>query len=80
MTKPEDLPQLVLSALHEVVPEAAELDLDDAESLRLQLDVDSMDILNFAIAIHAQTGIDIPERDYPKLDTIRGTLEYLRRR
>ena len=30
------------------------------------------------IELHTVTGIDIPERDYPKLETLAGCMTYLR--
>ena len=39
-----------------------------------------MDLLHFAVGIHEQTGIDIPEADYPKLTTLESGLSYLERR
>ena len=42
-----------------------------------QLDIDSMDFLNVIVAIHEQTGIEIPERDYGKLSTLDDAVAYL---
>lgn len=70
---------MILEALGEVAPEA---DLDSIERdvpLRDQLDIDSMDFLNFVIAVNERTGIDIPESDYGALATLNGCLEYLAR-
>jgi hypothetical protein len=36
-----------------------------------------MDFLNFVIALHKEFHVDIPEKDYPKLSTIQGCMEYL---
>jgi len=36
-----------------------------------------MDFLNFMVALHAATGIDVPERDYGKLPTLEAVLDYL---
>jgi acyl carrier protein len=36
-----------------------------------------MDFLNFAIALHEELGIDIPETDSAKLLTLDGCTEYL---
>ena len=44
------------------------VDLDDG--LREQLHLDSMDFLNFVIALHETMGIEIPEADYPRLFTL----------
>jgi acyl carrier protein len=45
--------------------------------IRDQLDLDSMDFLNFLIAVHEATGVDIPEADYPKLRTLNDLATYL---
>jgi acyl carrier protein len=46
-------------------------------SLRQTLAADSMDVLNFVVAIHDELGIDIPEADYPKIDKLDDCLDYL---
>jgi acyl carrier protein len=69
--------EVVIRALTEVAPDidpgAIEPDADLAE----QLDIDSMDFLNVIVAIHDQTGIEIPERDYGKLSTLDDAVAYL---
>jgi acyl carrier protein len=74
---PQDLAPIVLGALRKIAPEADPSRIDPKESLRDQLDVDSMDFLNFLIAIHEALGVDIPETDYARLSTLQGILEYL---
>ena len=37
----------------------------------------SMDFLNFVIAVNQSTGVDIPERDYPKLSSLNKAVGYL---
>jgi hypothetical protein len=39
-----------------------------------------MDTLNFAIGLHEATGIDVPERDYPRITSVRSCVAYLRER
>ncbi|MDH4103969.1 MAG: phosphopantetheine-binding protein, partial [Thermoleophilia bacterium] len=46
-------------------------------SLRDQLDIDSMDLLNFVIGIHEQVHVDIPEADYARLQTLDEVVDYL---
>lgn len=36
-----------------------------------------MDFLNLIVALHERTGIEIPERDYPKLSTLDAAVAYL---
>ncbi len=66
-----------LAVLSRIAPEADPNDIDPSISLRDQLDIDSMDFLNFVIGLHKELGVDIPEVDYPKLGTLNGCIEYL---
>jgi acyl carrier protein len=36
-----------------------------------------MDVLNLVVAVHDELGVDIPEADYGKIDTLDGFLDYL---
>jgi acyl carrier protein len=36
-----------------------------------------MDLLNWITAIHARLGVNIPERDYAKLSTLKTAVDYL---
>jgi hypothetical protein len=48
-----------------------------AQALQDELDLDSMDFLNLMVGIHEQTGVEVPERDYPKVAHLDGLLDYL---
>ena len=43
-------------------------------------DIDSMDYLNFIIGLSKVTGLDIPEGDYPRLESLSGCRQYLAER
>ena len=73
----EEIRAAVLSVLGEIAPEADPAGIDPAESLREQLDLDSMDFLNFVIGVHKRLGVEIPEADYPKLASLDGAMAYL---
>jgi acyl carrier protein len=73
----DEIRATVLRLLGDIAPEANLNEIDPARRLRDQLDIDSMDALNFLIAVHEATGVDIPESDYPKLATVDGIVAYL---
>lgn len=73
----DEIRAIVLRTLGEITPEADLSTLEPDVSFRDQLDVDSMDLLNFVIALHAVLHVDIPEADYPKLATLDGCVDYL---
>jgi acyl carrier protein len=63
--------------LHGVAPEVDLDEIDPAEPLQEAADLDSMDFLNLVAALYDETGIDVPERDYPLIATIDGFVVYL---
>ncbi len=76
---PEEIRSKVLAAVTQIIPEADPSQIRSQVSLRDQLDMDSMDFLNFAIALHTEFELDIPARDFPKLSTLDGCVDYLGR-
>lgn len=51
--------------------------LQAALPLRDQVDIDSMDFLRFVLELHKQLGVDVPEADYPELDSLERTVDYI---
>lgn len=76
MNEPE-MRALVIEALTEVAPEIDPESIEPDADLADQLDLDSMDMLNVIVSIHERTGIEIAERDYPKLSTLEDAITYL---
>jgi acyl carrier protein len=72
-----DIRKVIQEELNNIAPEADIASVDPAADLREAIDIDSMDFLNFIIAIHRRLGIDIPEIDYPKLGTLNGAFAYI---
>jgi acyl carrier protein len=71
------LREAVLAALTSVAPEVDAAAIRPGVSFRDQFDLDSVDFLNFVLALHERLGVDIPEADYPKLYTLDGAVTYL---
>lgn len=67
----------VAEALRSVAPEADLEALDPEANFRDQIDVDSVDFLNFVLALEEKLGFRIPETDYPKLSSLNGCVRYL---
>lgn len=74
---PNEIREAVLRALADVAPEADPATLRPDVDLRDQLDIDSMDFLNFVIGIHEQVDVEIPEGDYPRLQTLDQLVDYV---
>jgi acyl carrier protein len=76
MTK-DELRGTVLRVLGEIAPEADLSQLKPDLRIRDQLDIDSMDALNFIIGLHKELKVEVPEADYPKLVSLNSCVEYL---
>jgi acyl carrier protein len=70
----------VLNTLNDIAPEVDVDTLVDDQPLRNQVDLDSMDWLNFLIGLHKKLGVEIPESDYAQLTTLERVLDYLKSR
>lgn len=73
----EQVRQAVLEELGQIAPEVDPASIDPRVNLRDQLDIDSMDFLNFLIALDKRLHVDIPERDYGQLTTLDVCVDYL---
>jgi acyl carrier protein len=71
----EEIGKVVLAELKRIAPELE--DVAPAKPLRDQVDLDSMDWLNFLVALNERLKIEIPEADYRKLGTLEQIVDYL---
>jgi acyl carrier protein len=76
MTK-DQIRETVLRVLGQIAPEADLSQIKPNLRIRDQLDIDSMDLLNWVIGLHKELNVEIPEADYPKLATLDGCIDYL---
>ncbi len=72
-----ELRATVVALLRKVAPELEPATLDGAAPLREQVDLDSMDFLNFLAAIEQRLGVSIPESDYEQLRSLDDLVRYL---
>ena len=76
MTRAEIHDQVV-QALTAVAPELASAMLKPDVPLRDQVDLDSMDVLRFVMALHERLGVEVPETDYQALASVSAAVEYI---
>jgi acyl carrier protein len=75
--KPDEIRAMVLAELTRIAPELEESELKAGRPLRDQVDLDSMDWLNFLVALHERFKVEIPESDYQRLGTLDEIAAYL---
>lgn len=73
----EQIQAVLIEEIGNVAPEADLAALDPDADLREALDIDSISFLNLLIALGARLGIQVPEKDYAKLASLRLAVEYL---
>jgi len=79
MTTQDDIRDEILSVLTSIAPEVEADDIRDDVLLRDQVDLDSMDWLNFLIGIHKRLHVDIPESEYASLRTLTDVVRFVQR-
>jgi acyl carrier protein len=74
---PDEARTLVADVLGRIAPEVELADVDPAEDLREEIDLDSLDFLNLVEGIKERTGVDVPEEDYPQVRSLDGLVAYV---
>ena len=69
---------VILKELQRIAPELETGTLDPHQALREQVDLDSMDWLNFLIALSQAFRVEIPESVYERMRTLDDLVQYLR--
>ncbi|WP_235683304.1 acyl carrier protein [Mycolicibacterium fluoranthenivorans] len=80
MTGTDRIREEILAALTAIAPEIEADNVDERAPLRQQVDLDSMDWLNFLRGVHERLQLDIPEVDYKRLRTLADLVEYAEQR
>ena len=68
---------VALATLLSIAPEVEADELRGDRPLRSQVDLDSMDWLNFLLGLHEKLKVEIPEADYARLVTLDDVVAYL---
>ncbi|KAF0164094.1 MAG: hypothetical protein FD157_2459 [Rhodocyclaceae bacterium] len=71
---------VALATLLSIAPEVEVDELRGDRTLRSQVDLDSMDWLNFLLGLHEKLKVEIPEADYAKLITLNDVVAYLQKK
>lgn len=72
-----ELQAIIFTELKKIAPECDPAEVDPAENIREELDIDSYSFLKLLVGLFDRTGIEIPEADYEKVFTLGGMLRYL---
>jgi acyl carrier protein len=72
----DELRAALLGCLARIAPEVDVATLRPEVRLRDQIDLDSVDWLNFLMSVHKALGVDIPDADAARLTTLDQLIDY----
>lgn len=72
-----DTRQVVLDIVRDTAPEIDIDDVDTSAHFLEGLGMDSMDFLDLVTRVYEETGVNIPEKDYEKVDNIDNLVAYI---
>lgn len=72
-----DIRLAIIEILSDIAPDSDLDDLNDQQSFREQLELDSMDFLDIVMELRKRYRVQIPEEDYPQLASMSSTVAYL---
>ncbi len=73
----DSIEQILTAELASIAPDIDMKDVDRSQDLREEFDIDSIDFLNLVTALAKRFGLEMPEADYPQMDTFDHLCDYL---
>lgn len=67
----------ICQLLKRIAPDTEPSALQPDENIRKKLNIDSFDSLQFIVSLNEKFGIEIPEKDYGKISTLKSLTGYL---
>ena len=74
---PEEIRTAIIEILEDIAPDEDLTDLKDEVAFRDQLELDSMDFLDIVMELRKRYRVQVPEEDYPNLNSMESTVTYL---
>ncbi|MFN3194008.1 MAG: acyl carrier protein [Aureliella sp.] len=74
---PAEIRDEIIDILSEIAPDEDLSDLNDDQSFREQMELDSMDFLDIVMELRKRHRVQIPEEEYGELASMASTVKYL---
>ncbi|MFY9142017.1 acyl carrier protein [Sulfuricurvum sp.] len=78
MTK-DQIKAAIVEQILFIAPDVDEADIIPDKNIQRSLEIDSFDFLKILTALNEVTGVEVPEADYAKVDTLEHMVEYFSR-
>jgi len=76
----EQIKTSIIKQIRIIAPDLEYDDIPSDENLQNALEIDSYDFLHLLTALYEQFGVQVPEVDYGKVDTLNRMAEYFAER
>lgn len=73
----DDVKNIILTIISEIAPDEDLSAVKGEIALRQQLELDSMDFLDIVMELRKKHHIEVPEADYPRLESLDSCADYL---
>lgn len=74
---PEEIREAIIDILSDIAPDEDLSELNGEVAFRDQLELDSMDFLDIVMELRKRYRVQVPEEDYPELNSLSSTVAYL---
>lgn len=74
---PAEIRDEIIDILEEIAPDEDLSDLNDEQSFREQIELDSMDFLDIVMELRKRHRVQIAEEEYGELASMASTVKYL---
>lgn len=72
----EQIRKAIIDQILEIAPDIEEGDIVPDKNIQRSLEIDSFDFLKILTALNEIIGVEVPERDYAKVDTLEHMTQY----
>lgn len=76
----DQIKRAIIEQILEVAPDVEEGEIEPNQNIQRSLEIDSFDFLNVLTALKAELGVEVPEADYGKVDTLEHMADYFDKR
>jgi len=72
----DEIKRTIIDQILEIAPDIEEEEIEPNENIQRSLEIDSFDFLKILTALNDQLGVEVPESDYGKVDTLENMANY----
>ncbi len=76
----QDIRKILVEELHRIAPDIVLDEIDPDGDLHDEFEIDSMDFLTLVTALAKRFALEMPEADYPKMQSFNALADYLQDR